>query len=102
MHDPFNYPSLAFGAEGMALGTMLNRYQSFRNEESESTDDRSDPKPPPGADDENPPNGGSESSTTQPIGKVLLGTAAVGLVFYVAHLVNSGDLIIDMPTYLQG
>ena len=38
MDNPFSYPSLAFGAEGLQLGAELNRYHAFQNETVEDED----------------------------------------------------------------
>ena len=105
MDNPFSYPSLAFGAEGLELGAELNRYHSFRNEtvEEENMMDTSqdDTSPAPvGAPMDEPPTGGQESTnTTSPV-TIIASIGIVGLTVYLLQLVGAEDIGLDgFPTF---
>ena len=105
MDNPFSYPSLAFGAEGLQLGAELNRYHAFQNETVEDEDmmdsSQEDKLPAPiGAPVDEPPTGGQESTdTTSPL-KVALGVGIIGLTLYVLNLVGAEDIGLDgFPTF---
>tara|TARA_B100001287_G_C22686550_1_gene534145 strand:- start:3133 stop:3450 length:318 start_codon:yes stop_codon:yes gene_type:complete len=105
MDNPFSYPSLAFGAEGLQLGAELNRYHAFQNETIEEEDmmdsSQDDTLPAPvGAADDEPPTGGQESTdTTSPL-MIVTGIGIVALTVYVLNLVGAEDLGLDgFPTF---
>ncbi|MHA1289800.1 MAG: hypothetical protein ACTSPB_20650 [Candidatus Thorarchaeota archaeon] len=105
MDNPFSYPSLAFGAEGLQLGSELNRYHAFQNETVEDEDmmdsSQEDKLPAPvGAPVDEPPTGGQESTgKTNPI-TILTTVGIIGLTVYVLSLVGAEDIGLDgFPTF---
>jgi len=105
MDNPFSYPSIAFGAEGLQLGAELNRYHAFQNEtvEEENMMDSSqdDNLPAPvGAPVNEPPTGGQESTdTTNPL-MLVAGIGMIALTVYLINLVGAEDISLDgFPTF---